>query len=194
MAPDTVLALAGFAFVSSVTPGPNNLMVLSSGANFGFRRTVPHVLGISLGHGFLILCVGLGLAALLQALPVLGTALRIGALVYMTWLAWKIATAAPIQRGKASGAPLTFFQAAAFQWINPKGWSMAITAIAAYANTGLNGVLVVVVAFVAVNLPSVSLWAALGTQVARLLETPRHLRMFNWTMAALLMASLAVVL
>ncbi|PIE18309.1 MAG: hypothetical protein CSA65_05205 [Proteobacteria bacterium] len=190
----TATALAGFAFASSVTPGPNNLMLMASGANFGLRRSLPHMLGVSLGHGFLILCVGLGLAALFERQPQLRLAITVGSVGYMLWLAWKIATAAPAGTGNAPARPLTFAQAAAFQWVNPKGWIMAITAISVYAGSASGAVIAVVAIFVLVNLPSVSLWTIMGTQIARLLRNPRHLRVFNGMMAALLVATLAVMI
>lgn len=194
MTTDTLFALASFAFVSSVTPGPNNLMLMASGANFGLKRTLPHMVGVSLGHGFLILCIGLGLAALFDAVPQLRTALMVGAAIYMGWLAWKIATAAPVAGQKSTGKPLTFLQAAAFQWINPKGWAMGLTAITFYAGVGWRGVLPVVATFIMVNMPSVSIWAMLGTQIARFLHDPRHMRIFNGVMAALLLGSLVLVI
>jgi len=120
MTPDLLTALAAFAFVSSITPGPNNLMLLASGVNFGFRRTVPHMLGIGIGFTLMVVLVGLGLAGVFTAWPPARPALRIAATGYMLWLAWKIANAAPPESAKTSARPLTFLQAAAFQWVNPK--------------------------------------------------------------------------
>ena len=185
--------LVQFAFASSITPGPNNLMLMASGANYGLRRTIPHMLGVSLGHSFMVLMIGLVLLRLFQAYPMLNTVLTIGAVIYMTWLAWKIATAVPPEAKAVTGKPFTFLQAAAFQWVNPKAWVMAITAITAYApqdwSTPAGSVLVALV-FLATNLPSITLWAVLGVQVRRFLGTARRLRIFNVTMAVLLLASL----
>ncbi len=195
MSPDLFTALVGFAFVSSITPGPNNLMLLASGANFGFRRTVPHMLGISLGHLLMIVLVGLGLIRLFETYSTLHTAMKIASVAYLLFLAWKIANAAPPREGEAGGTPMTFLQAAAFQWVNPKAWFMALTAITVYApETTLWAVVLVAGAFAAVNLPSVSTWTVLGVQMRRILTNPTRLRLFNWTMAALLVGSLLLIL
>lgn len=192
MTPDILAALAVFAFASSVTPGPNNIMLLASGANFGLRRTVPHMLGISVGHAVMVALVGLGLLGLFAALPWLRTALMVLSAAYLLWLAWKIANAAPPGRAEATGRPFTFLQAAAFQWVNPKAWYMAIYAQTNYApaDAPLFGPVLVAMVFAAVNLPSVTVWAWGGTQVRRWLEAPGRLRVFNVTMAVLLVASL----
>ena len=191
---DLLLALAGFAFASSITPGPNNLRLMASGANFGFRRTVPHMLGVGIGFVILALAAGSGLAQAFDRWPVLHTALKVCATLYMLWLAWKIATAAPPEGRPADARPLTFLQAAAFQWVNPKAWAMALTAVTVYAPApGLAGVAAVALIFGAINLPSVSTWTLLGQQMARVL-TGRRLRAFNVAMAVLLVLSLWPVL
>ncbi len=188
-------ALVLFAFVSSITPGPNNLMLLASGANFGFRRTIPHMLGISLGHALMVSIVGIGLVEIFDRFPATYTALAVASAVYLLWLAWKIANAAEPGKGNAGGTPMTFLQAAAFQWVNPKAWYMALTAITLYAaDQSLTGVVTVAVVFACVNLPSVSTWTVLGQQIRRVLTNPARLRAFNWTMAVLLVASLIPVL
>ncbi|NIZ60990.1 hypothetical protein DL239_08380 [Sedimentitalea sp. CY04] len=192
---DLFLALALFAFVSSITPGPNNLMLMASGANFGFRRTIPHMLGVALGFVFMVLMVGAGLVQVFDAYPVSYTVLKVGSVVYLLYLAWKIANAGPAEAGEISGKPMTFLQAAAFQWVNPKAWAMALTAISAYTpDQTLMAILLVGVVFGAVNLPSVSSWTVLGQQMARVLTNPRRLTAFNWTMAVLLVASLYPVI
>lgn len=192
---EILLALAAFAFVSSITPGPNNLMLMASGANFGFIRTIPHMLGVGLGFVFMVVVVGAGLAQVFDAYPVSYTVLKVVSIVYLTYLAWKIANAAPIKRGEAAGTPMTFLQAAAFQWVNPKAWAMALTAISAYTpDTTPAAIALVAVVFGAINLPSVSLWTVMGQQMARVLTNPVRLSVFNWTMAALLIASLYPVL
>ncbi|WP_425092487.1 LysE family translocator [Tropicimonas sp. S265A] len=193
---DFLLGLVAFAFVSSITPGPNNLMLLASGANFGLRRSLPHMLGISFGHAFMVLLLGLGLGQVFVTWPVTHDILKVVSVVYMAWLAWKIANAAAPESGARSGRPFTFLQAAAFQWVNPKAWVMGVTAVTAYAapEAGLLGAVLVAVVFCATNFPSVSVWAWMGTQVARWLSSPGRLRAFNWTCAALLMISLWPVL
>jgi threonine/homoserine/homoserine lactone efflux protein len=193
--PDLLLALIGYAFVTSVTPGPNNLMLMASGANFGFRRSLPHMLGISLGHMAMVLLLGLGLAGAFHAWPPGLTLLKLASAAYMLWLAWKIAHAAAPEPGRAGGRPFSFLQAAAFQWVNPKAWAMALTALSVHAGDGGAGAVAVVAAvFAAVNLPSVSVWTLAGQELRRLLTNPARLRGFNWTMAALLVLSLWPVL
>ncbi|AWD22911.1 LysE family translocator [Fuscovulum blasticum] len=188
---DLFLALLGFAFVTSVTPGPNNMMLLASGVNFGFRRTVPHMLGISAGHALMVFLVGMGLAGLFKAWPPALTGLKLASVAYMLWLAWKIAHAAAPGEGRARPQPMTFLQAAAFQWVNPKAWAMALGAVAAYVTMPSTAAyLAVAGTFCLVNLPSVSLWAVAGQGLRRWLDDPRRLRLFNWTMAVLLVASL----
>lgn len=193
---DLLLALMLYAFVSSITPGPNNLMLLASGVNFGFRRTIPHMLGIGAGFTVMTLLVGLGLAGLFTAWPPARTLLAVVSVAYLLWLAWKIAHAAPpAADAPATGRPLSFLQAAAFQWVNPKAWTMALTACTLYA-PGADGssVLVVALVFGAVNLPCVSSWAGLGSALRGWLADPARLRLFNRTMAALLVATLWPVL
>ena len=192
---ETLPALALFAFVTSVTPGPNNLMLMASGANFGFRRTVPHMLGVSLGFVLMAFVVGVGLAGLFQTYPLTRTALEVVSVVYMLWLAWKIAHAAAPKDREVGVSPMTFLQAAAFQWVNPKAWAMATNAVTLYTpDRSLWAVALVAVIFGAINLPSVSLWTLIGQQLRRVLTNARRLTIFNWTMAGLLILSLAPVL
>jgi len=192
---EMILPLMMFALVSSITPGPNNLMLLASGANFGFRRSVPHMLGISLGFALMALLVGLGLAQVFEVYPVLKLVLKVLAVAYMLYLAWKIANAAAPTAMDEAGKPFTFLQAAAFQWVNPKAWAMALTAVTVYApNQEFVVIVVVAVVFSAVNLPSVTFWAVLGQQAQRILTNHRRLQVFNISMATLLVGSLYSVL
>ena len=194
--PDLLLALILYAFVSSITPGPNNLMLLASGVNFGFRRTIPHMLGIGGGFTLMVALIGLGLAGLFTLWPPLRWVLSVASVAYLLWLAWKIAHAAPPRaEAAAEGKPLTLTQAAAFQWVNPKAWSMALTACTLYAPAADGpSVAAVALVFGAVNLPCVSSWAALGTLLRGWLRDPFRLRLFNGTMALLLVATLWPVL
>ena len=195
MSHELLLALIGFAFATSVTPGPNNMMLLASGVNFGFRRTIPHMLGISLGHAFMVFLVGIGIAGIFGKIPALALGLKIASVAYMLWLAWKIANAAPPQEGVKAGNPFTFIQAAAFQWVNPKAWAMALTAVTVYAaDPSRASMAVVALVFCGVNFPSVSLWAYAGQALRRWLTTNRRLVIFNRTMAILLVISLWPVL
>ena len=192
----TLLALSAFALVSSITPGPNNMMLMASGANFGLRRTVPHALGVGIGFTLMIILVGLGLMGLFDLFPILNTVLKVVSVVYLLCLAWKIANAAaPDTASGARSKPMTFVQAMLFQWVNPKAWSMALTAIALYApDRNLGAVLLVAVIFGLINLPSTSLWAVMGQVLRGWLSSPARLRAFNWTMAALLVGSLALLI
>lgn len=195
MSIELILALCTFAFVSSITPGPNNLMLMASGANFGFRRTIPHMLGVGIGFTVMVLLVGAGLMQVFDHWPVAHTLLKTVSVAYLLWLAWKIARAGEPGQGKSGASPITFLQAAAFQWVNPKAWFMALTAITAYApDRSLWAVGVVAVVFGAINLPTVSTWTLLGQEIKRILTNQRRLTLFNWTMAALLVASLLPVL
>ena len=191
MTHELFLALLGFAFVTSVTPGPNNMMLLASGVNFGFRRTLPHMLGISIGHAVMVFLVGLGLAGVFKAWPPALLLLKGASVAYMLWLAWKIAQSGAPGEGRAKARPMTFLQAAAFQWVNPKAWAMALGAVSAYvAEPSALAYAAVAGTFALVNLPSVSVWAGAGQAVRRWLEGPGRLAAFNWTMAGLLVLSL----
>ena len=188
-----LLALAAFALVSSITPGPNNLMLMASGINFGFRPTIPHMLGVAIGFTVMIVAVGAGVATGLSVVPGLLGIIKWLSVAYLLYLAWKIATAPPKPFDGTSGArPMTFLQAAACQWINPKAWTMALTAASAYLPAGDRGtaLLVMAVVFGAINLPSVGLWAAMGVSLRRFLADPRRLRTFNVVAALTLAATL----
>ncbi|SDE50996.1 LysE family translocator [Limimaricola pyoseonensis] len=190
-------ALMGFALVTLFTPGPNNLMLMASGANFGLRRSVPHMAGVALGFAGMAGLVGLGLARVFEIWPLLTQVLRFASVAFLLWLAYKIATAAPkaADAPETEGRPLTFLQAAAFQWVNPKAWAMAVTATSAYAaHQGLWGVALVVTVFAVMGTLSAGLWTVLGQGLRRLLSAPWRLRAFNWTMAALLVATLWPIL
>ncbi|WP_380053252.1 LysE family translocator [Falsihalocynthiibacter sp. SS001] len=187
--------LAVFAFVMSVTPGPNNLMLMASGANFGLWRSVPHMLGIGLGFVFMAILLGLGLMQVFELVPAALIILKVAAALYMAFLAYKIATAAPPKAQQAKGTPMRFYQAVLFQWVNPKAIGMAISAMSLYAvDQSVASVLLVGLVFGCVNLPSVSLWAILGVQMQRVLTNPTRMRIFNGGMALLLLLSVIPVL
>lgn len=189
-------ALTLFAFVTSITPGPNNMMLMASGANFGMRRTLPHMAGVSIGFVVMAVLVGIGLIQIFNAFPVTYTILKWGGLAYMLWLAFRIATQTPkVPQANPQARPITFLQACAFQWVNPKAWSMALTAVTIYSpDQSLAGIGLVAVIFGLVNLPSVAVWAFLGQQMRRFLTSPGRLRAFNLTMAGLLVLTLFPVL
>ena len=193
MSIETILALGLFALATSITPGPNNMMLLASGVNFGFRRTIPHMLGIGSGFFSLLVGVGLGLGALIIGVPALHVVLKIAGAAYLVWIAWQIGSARSLADAREAGAkPMTFLQAAAFQWVNPKAWFMAITAMTTYtdASRPLFSVLVIALVFAVINVPSVSTWAGFGSAMRGWLSDPVRLRWFNITMAVLLLCSL----
>ena len=190
---ELISAFTLFAFVSSITPGPNNTMLLASGVNFGFRRTLPHALGISFGFMFLVLAVGLGLGGVFKAVPMAYTVLRYLGAAYLLYLAWKVATSGPISgTDTAHGKPLGFWGAAAFQWVNPKAWVMAVGAITTYTPSQgyITNVFVIALVFAIINLPSVCVWAGCGSALRSVLTQRRWLLSFNLSMALLLVLSL----
>lgn len=199
MSHETLLAFALFAFVSSVTPGPNNLMLLASGAHHGFRASIPHVLGITAGFMALVASVGFGLAEVFSRLPWVYATLRWVGAAYLLYLAWRIATAKPqapaLPRARRS-RPMRFWGAVAFQWVNPKAWLMAVSAFSTYvpATSGWGVVLGTVALFGAINLPSVAAWAFGGSQLQRGLKAGRRAVAFNLLMGGLLAASLIPML
>jgi threonine/homoserine/homoserine lactone efflux protein len=195
LSPELLSALVVFAFVSSITPGPNNTMLMASGVNFGVRRSAAHMAGVSVGFLVLTLAAGLALGGLFAAFPVLHSVLKVVGAVYLLYLAWKIARSGEIKAGEAA-RPQTFLQAAAFQWVNPKAWAMALGSVTAYAppeGYAANVALVAVV-FTVVNLPCIFTWTAFGAGLRGVLADPGRLKIFNWTMAGLLALSVAAIL
>lgn len=192
---DLFTALLGFAFITVITPGPNNLMLMASAANFGFGRTVPHMLGVGLGFPAMTLLVGLGVMQLFDVWPPSYIVLKWLSVAYLLYLAWKIANAAPPKEAQIEGRPLTFLQAAAFQWVNPKAWSMALSAITLYAGgRDLASVIWVAGIYVLVSCVSTTSWTVVGQQLRRFLRSSARLRAFNWIMALLLVTTLIPVL
>ena len=190
-----LISFVGFIFALSITPGPNNLMLLASGANFGFRRTIPHMLGVTIGFTFMLVLVGCGIAQIFELYPVFRTVLKVASITYMLYLAWKIANAAAPKDAEISSVPLTFLQASAFQWVNPKAWTMALSIFSVYApQINLPIITQIVLVDVIVGAVCVSTWAYAGEKLRTVLQNPQHLRNFNWTMAALLVASLYSVI
>lgn len=189
---EIITALLLFAFVSSITPGPNNLMLMTSGANFGFKKTLPHMFGVGIGFTLMVALVGLGIMQLFDRYPKSYDILKIASVVYLLYLAFNIARSdAAIERKSSSAKPMTFIQAVLFQWLNPKAWTMALTAISVYApSKSVAAVVFVALVFGAVNLPCISSWTVLGQKIQRLLTSTKRLRAFNFTMASLLVLSL----
>lgn len=197
MQPEQLIPLIGFIIAMVGTPGPNNLMLMSSGANFGFRRSIPHILGITFGCQTLLLGVALGLGKLLSLYPQAVLALQVFASLFILYLAFSLVRPQAAKLEKIEDArPLTFLQASLFQWINPKAWMMFVTAIATYTNAEnfVISVLVISVLFVVVGSPLIVSWNYGGASLKRWLQTGDRLRRFNWFMAILLIASLYPIL
>lgn len=182
-----------FMVVMYFTPGPNNIMLLSSGLTYGFRRTIPHIVGIVLGFAFMVGAVGLGLGAVFLAYPILQTMLKYAGAAYLIYLAAVIAMSGAVKPGEEKGrGPMTFWGAAMFQWVNAKGWVIVIGTITAYAaiaqfpfNIAIQTVISLIVGTV-----STVVWALFGTALRPVLTSERLVRAFNILMAILLLASL----
>ena len=194
MTSQLITALAAFAFVTLITPGPNNLMLMASGMNYGWRQTLPHLLGIGLGFPAMIVLVGLGLAQVFEIVPYSYLALKVIGAAYLLYLAWKIATAVPLNGDSeiSKSKPFTFIQAALFQWVNPKAWAMAVTAVSVYAQPSqpLYSIMIVALVFAAIGALTLNSWTLLGQAMRRFLSDPGKLRLFNIACALLLVASL----
>lgn len=192
-----ILSLLTFAFTTSVTPGPNNLMLTASGANFGFKRTIPHMLGICSGLFFLNMSVALGFGVIFAQYPELHSWLRWVGACYLLYLAWKIGSAHGPGKSNTSGhTPFSFVQAAAFQFVNPKAWIMCISAMTTFTLPGdayLQSAFYVALIFGIVNLPTISLWASFGMAIGRCLSTAVAYRRFNISMGVLTASSVVLL-
>ena len=198
MTTDLMLALSGFAFVMSISPGPGNFLLLASGVNFGFIRSIPLVLGISLGFLTMVLMVGLGVGQILQRYEGVYYVLKLVCAAYVLWLAVKIATSAPGQVAEEEGdtAPISFVQAALFQLVNPKAWAVALIVTVSYTTQTnyLSSLFALIAVFAIVNLPAISMWALSGVLLRRIMSDPGHVRVFNVMMALLLAGSMMPIL
>lgn len=187
--------LVVFALAMCFTPGPNVVMITASGANFGFRRAIPHMLGISFGFGAMAMASGLGLAGLFQAEPRPHTALKYAGAAYLLYLAWRIANASVASAGQRA-RPIGFIEATLFTWVNPKAWVSVIGALAAFTTVGgdmLWQTSVITAVLTAACLASCAVWAAFGVAIGRYLGSTRARTAFNWSMAGLLVLSLIPV-
>ncbi len=194
--PELIGPLILFALAMALTPGPNNIMVTASAANFGFSRVMPHMLGVTLGFVVMLLALGLGLTGLFQAEPRLHLAMKYLGAAYLLYLAWRIARAGDGNGGSARARPITFLEAAAFQWINPKAWIIAFGALTAYTTVGgsmVGEVALIVAVFAVITFPSLAIWALFGVGLGKWLHRPHARTAFNWSMAALLVLSLVPV-
>ncbi|WOT04144.1 LysE family translocator [Shewanella youngdeokensis] len=190
---ELIFSIALFAFSSGITPGPNNIMLMSSGVNFGVKRSAPHLLGICLGFPAMVLAIGLGLSTLFKLYPLLHLVIKCVGIAYLLYLAWLIANSSNKLTGKNTPSPLSFIQAVAFQWVNPKGWIMAIGAIATFTTMEqalTPQVFTIAAVFFAVALPCACVWLAFGVALKRILKNQQQQRVFNISMALLLVLSI----
>jgi threonine/homoserine/homoserine lactone efflux protein len=193
---DLMGPLVLFAAATTLTPGPNVVLVTASGANFGFRRTIPQMIGITLGFGSMAVATGLGLAGLVHAEPRVHTALKYAGAAYFLYLAWRI-TRADASSASARAKPIGLIEATLFTWMNPKAWVSALGALAAYTTTGgdvLLETLVIAGVLAAFCLLSCVIWAGFGTAIGRFIAKSRARMAFNWSMAGLLVLSLIPVI
>jgi threonine/homoserine/homoserine lactone efflux protein len=190
---DLLVALVTFCVVTLFTPGPNNIMLMTSGLNFGAGRTVPHLFGVCLGFAAMVAGVGFGLGTLFQTWPALYPILKYAGATYLLYLAWKIANAGPVNTSDGTaGTPMTFLQAVAFQWVNPKAWVMAVGAISAYGAVATfpSNVLIMSSLYGVLGFASGTTWLGFGLALQRIIKNPANVRLFNIIMALLLVASL----
>lgn len=191
---ETVLALIGFAFVMSISPGPGNFLLLASGANFGFVRSLPLIFGICFGFLSMVFAVGLGLGQILETYPTLGGALRLACAAYIFWLAWKISKSRGLgsEHSEKVEKPFTALQAASLQLLNPKAWTVALIVTVSYlpAESPVSSLIGLIAIFAVVNIPTISLWAISGHSLRRFLSKGNRIRLFNICMAGLLVVSM----
>jgi threonine/homoserine/homoserine lactone efflux protein len=192
-----LIAIVSFAFVVSVTPGPNNVMLTASGANFGFVRTLPHIAGIVSGIAVMNLFIGLGLGAIFQQFQVIQQILKLAGSLYLIWLALKLLKFSHVDdSGKDNRKPFSFIQALVFQFVNPKAWIMVLSANASFSHTGefyWFSVLIIIGLFALIGSPSIMIWAFFGQIIKRFLSTPAFLKIFNLTMASLTAACILFI-
>jgi threonine/homoserine/homoserine lactone efflux protein len=185
-----------FGVIAAITPGHNNVMLTTTGLNFGVRRGVPHLLGICIGFPVMLALIGLGFGTLFQLYPILHEVIKIVGVIYLLYLAWKIASTRGGAREINQSKPINFWQAAAFQWINPKAWIMGSSALAAYTSLDDNfflQVLIICVTFMIITIPCAGIWLVFGAGLQHFLKDPGHLKIFNISMALLLIASILPV-
>ena len=188
-----IIALFIFSTSATITPGPNNIMLMTSGLNFGALKTLPHYLGVCVGFPVMVVLLGLGFGFLFERFPVLHQVIQLIGFLYLLYLSWLIANAAPSTLDAEQVKPLTFFQAVLFQWVNPKAWIMATGAIAAFTSESADifiGVLIIALTFLVVTFPCSGLWLFFGVWLKKLFKNPAHQKTFNRLMACLLVLSI----
>lgn len=194
MSLEQILAFSVFAFVTSITPGPNNIMLTATGANVGIRRGIPHMLGVALGFALMIFLVAAGVGSALTQSPTAMRVLRVVGVVVLLWLAYRIATAGRA-KGGARERPIGFGEAVAFQWVNPKAWLICASAVGSFLQAGaaLPQAGLFAAVFVVIGTPCMLVWLVFGAVMQRLLRTERALRLFNVAMGVLLAATVVVL-
>jgi len=181
-----IISITSFALASTMTPGPNNIMLLSSGLTFGYKRTIPHALGVNFGFPVMVICVGLGVGKLFEVFPLVYTVLKVVGISYLVWMAWHIAnTKGSLKAENEKDKPFTFFQAALFQWVNPKAWMIAITSTAAFIQ-----VMIISCIYFFCAILSTNSWSLGGVMLKRFIQNERLVQIFNITMAILIVGSI----
>ena len=194
---DYIIAIVFFAISSSVTPGPNNITVMASGANFGIRKSIPVFLGICIGFAVMLLLVGIGFGQVFEKISVLHLLVKFLGTLYLLYLAFLIATADEISTSNTQVKPLTFINGALFQWLNGKAWVVATGAIAAFTTVGADFYtqnFIIALTFLIVSFPCVGIWLFFGSTLKHILKSNQQRRMFNYSMAALLVISVIPVI
>jgi len=186
-----------FALSTTITPGPNNIMIMASGVNFGVKQSIPHLLGVCFGFPPMIIVLGLGFNTILSTYPIIHEAVKMIGVLYLFYLAWLIAKSSPSSLDKTIAKPITFIKAALFQWLNPKAWVMAIGAISVYTSASSNflmQILYIALVFLIAAFPCQCIWLLFGTKLKKYLKSDKHQQIFNKSMAALLVVSILPVL
>ena len=194
---ELILPILLFAISATITPGPNNIMLMASGLNFGIQKSIPHLLGVTIGFPFMVILIGLGFQIVFEKYPLLHEIIKIAGIIYLVYLAWRIATSAKQSLDGPKPVPFRFWQAALFQWVNPKAWVMATGAIAAYTSMSsdfFSQVLVIALTFMMVAFPCAGSWLVFGSSLKRILQKPVYQQAFNITMALLLIVSILPVI
>jgi threonine/homoserine/homoserine lactone efflux protein len=191
------LSILIFAISTTITPGPNNIMIMASGINYGIKKSIPHLCGICLGLPIMIIMIGLGFSIVFEMYPFLHQIIKILGVLYLVYLAWLIAKSSPKSFKNKKSHPMTFVQGVMFQWVNPKAWVIATSAISAYTNTSSSvntQIILISLIFLAVEFPCVGVWLVFGTGIKRFLKSEQMQRAFNICMALLLIASVMPVI
>lgn len=187
----SILSFLIYALVTSITPGPNNIMLASSGITFGFRRSIPHILGIGFGFSLMVFLVGIGIGSILIQHQLVYEFLKLVGIVYLLYLTYQIFKSDAVDKAERANKPLSFQQAAIFQWVNPKAWVMTLGAVTTYTSSSNTFLVFMCIAILygLVSIPSVGIWAYVGEKAQYLLNNRKKVHYFNMIMACLLFVS-----